>query len=145
MFLQNYAGMRYDTINIPLAADSMQTKINFPDQPNLRDAMIYGVEFVYTKFTFYGQPVINYDGTNQITNAYITLYFDGADAVHQIPMCEIAPIISGGGISQVGGSINGILGVNPKRIIWTKSYITLSAPAAPENNTNFVIGVFFKR
>jgi hypothetical protein len=139
--------MKYDTINVPLAAGSTQTKINFPDQPNIRDAQIYGVELCFTDKTFFGGNCINYDGVNNVVaNAYITLYFDGCEAIHQLPISEIAPIISGNtnATNTIGGTVNGILGNNPKKIIWTKSYITLGVPSTPTADTNFVLGVYYK-
>ena len=145
MFLQNYAGLRYETITIPIAAGSTQTKINFPDQPNLRDVLVYGVELCFTNYTFFGGDCGNYT-TNLATNGYITLYFNGIEGIKNIPLTEIAPITASNlaGDFNLGGTNNGILGMVPKKIIWTKSYIQTAVGVEPENDTNFVLGVYYK-
>jgi hypothetical protein len=146
MQLNNIEVKRYDMISVSFPSGSTATKLVFPDQPQLRGAKIHGIDLVYTLRDINGVPNINYaSATNNISNAFITLYFDGMEGIQRMPLGEIAHIQGNGSLVTPVAQYNnnGILALAGQTIVWTKSYITLGIPAPPAANSAYVIGVYY--
>lgn len=145
MQLNNIEVKRYDMISVAFPAGSNATKLTFPDQPQLRGAKVHGIDLVYSTRDIYGNVNANYDITNNIQNMYLTLYFDGMEGIQNLPLGEIAHIVSNNGLAAqiVQNNNNGIMGLAGQVITWTKSYLTLAQPAPPAANSVFVIGVYY--
>jgi hypothetical protein len=60
MQLNNIEVRRYEMISVPYSSGSLQKKINFPDQPNLRNVKIHGIDLVYNEYDYYGNLNGNY-------------------------------------------------------------------------------------
>jgi hypothetical protein len=145
MQLNNIEVKRYDMISVAFPAGSNATKLTFPDQPQLRGAKVHAIDLVYSDRDIYGNLNANYDITNNIDNIYLTLYFDGMEGIKNLPLGEIAHIVSNNGLAAqiVQNNNNGIMGLAGQVITWTKSYLTLAVPAPPAANSVFVIGVYY--
>lgn len=150
MQLNNIEVKRYDMISVAFPAGSNATKLTFPDQPQLRGAKVHGIDLVYSTNDINGIPNANYTttmlGVYNISNLFLTLYFNGTEGIQNLPLGEIAHIqgsnlVIGGSVAQ--NNNNGILGLNGQVITWTKSYLTLAQPAPPAANSVFVIGVYY--
>ena len=66
--------VKCDMISVTLTAGSTQTKIPFPDQPQLRGVFLQGVDFPYIAYDFYGQPTVNQQ-TGYVSISFLTLYY----------------------------------------------------------------------
>lgn len=76
---------------------------------------------------------------------FLTLYFDGMEAIQNMPLGEIAHVVGNNTMlaQVVQNNNNGIMGMAGQVITWTKSYLTLATPAPPLVNSSFVIGVYY--
>lgn len=154
MQIVNRPQVKYDTISIPFLTGSQQTKLNFPDQPNLRDAKVWGVELVFATRDYYQNPVYNYSagtgGADLITYGFITLYSPstGKEFIQNMPLSEIAIAQSGANgsgsaFAQYPYNINGNLPLSGQRVTWTKSFISLSQPVPPSADCVILLGVYY--
>jgi hypothetical protein len=150
MQLNNIEVRRYDMISVAFPAGSNATKLTFPDQPQLRGAKVHAIDLVYTNIDINGIPNANYLtsvlGVYNISNIFLTLYFNGMEGIQNMPLGEIAHIqgsnlVIGGSVAQ--NNNNGILGLNGQVITWTKSYLQLAVPAPQPVNSVFVLGVYY--
>ena len=144
MQLNNIEVRRYEMISVPYSSGSLQKKINFPDQPNLRNVKVHGIDLVYNDYDFYGNLNQNYTGTS-IEDMFVTLYFDGREGIFQLPLGEISTIQPAGSTFIAAQyNNNGILALNGQVITWTKSYLSFSNSFTPIlANCVFVIGVYY--
>lgn len=144
MQLNNVEVRRYEMISVPYSNGSTQSKINLPDQPNLRSVKVHGIDLVYSEYDYYGKVNKNYDG-NSIQNMFLTLYYGGTEGIFQMPLGEISTIQSAGyTYLPTQFNNNGILALNGQVITWTKSYLSFSNSFTPiALNCVFVIGVYY--
>jgi hypothetical protein len=149
MQLNNIEVRRYDMISVAFPAGSNATKLTFPDQPQLRGAKVHAIDLVYSTFDINGIPNVNYGltplGLANISNIFLTLYFNGMEGIQNMPLGEIGHMVGNNsiGTTLTQSNNNGIMGLNGQVITWTKSYLTLAAPAPPAANSVFVIGVYY--
>jgi hypothetical protein len=145
MQLNNIEVKRYDMISVAFPAGSNATKLVFPDQPQLRGAKVHGIDLVFSDHDINGVLNANYSATNNISNMFLTLYFDGQEGIQNMPLGEIAHVVGNNTMlaQVVQNNNNGIMGMAGQVITWTKSYLTLAQPAPPASNSVFVIGVYY--
>jgi len=139
MQLANKAVIRYDTISVPFLNGSTQTRIPFPDQPQLREVLLHGLEFPQILHDYNGANTVNTNAT-YLNAAYITLYFDGKTGIQQMPLQEIVNVVPA---SSLVYNLNGLLSFAGQKIIWPKCFITLPTPTPPGGNVVFVFGVYY--
>lgn len=144
MQLVNREVRKYDMISIPALAGNTQSTFAFPDQPQLRNVKVFGIDLVYNTTDFYAQTNANYTGT-LIANGFVTLYFDGRNGIQNMPLRELSHINNYGTpyIPQ-DTNTNGILALAGQQIIWTKSFISFPQPPVIAANCVFVIGVYYE-
>jgi hypothetical protein len=144
MVNNNVEVRRYECISIPYTNGSTQQKINFPDQPNLRNAKIHGLDLPYISYDYYGRSNLNYVGTSQ-QNIFSTLYYDGREGIYNMPLSELATTRAAGLVySQISYNLNGNLALDGQIITWTKSYLTFSIGFTPiVADGVFLIGVYY--
>jgi hypothetical protein len=144
MQLNNIEVTKYDMISIPVIAGSLQTTFPFPDQPQLRDVKVFGIDLVYNTTDFYNQPNFNYSASI-ISNGFITLYFDGKNGVQNMPLRELSHINNNGTpYSPLNTNTNGILAFGGQRITWTKSFISFPTVVTTATSGVLIIGVYYQ-
>lgn len=151
----NTAVVRYDTISIPVSANTTQTKFFFPDQPFLRSAKIHAIEYLdVINKDINGNTILHlsYFGT---IGFYFTGYYDGKESIYRLPLVEMvnqslipsaksAATEDSSYEGQTLHNINGILAVGGKVIEWPKSYVTSSGIiAVGANDYVFTFGVYY--
>jgi hypothetical protein len=144
MQIVKYGVTKYDMISIPVPFGTTSTTFAFPDQPQLRDVKVWGMDLPYSDTDFYNQNSHNYTA-GFITNGFLNLYFDGKVGVENMPLREISNIYnSGTSGTAFPANGNGILAFNGQRITWTKSNIQFAtAPTGFLLNGVIVIGVYY--
>lgn len=144
MQLNNVEVRKYETISIPYTSGSSQVKINFPDQPNLRNVKIHGIDLPNVSYDYYGKLNLNNSGTS-ITNMFVTLYYNGFEGIQNLPLGELSSMRAAGSTYvQSPYNINGNLGLNGQVITWTKSYLSFSIGFTPILSDGvFIIGVYY--
>jgi len=123
-------------ISVTLTAGSTQTKIPFPDQPQLRGVFLQGVDFPYIANDIYGQPTVNQD-QERLTTSFLTLYFEGRENVQQMPLSELCS-----DQHATAFNINGSLGFFNQQIVWPKCYITSNA-TPPTETVVYTFAVYY--
>ena len=143
MILQNNKLLKYDTIQVNYPATFSGSKINLPDQPQLRNAFIQSVDLPGVNYSYYGTNCFN-NNSNFLQQAFITFYFDGVEGIHTMPLLELrTTIYTVGGGASVQRNYNGMAGFDSQRIVWTKSYLTFSGSNPILGAGCFVIGVWY--
>ncbi len=145
MVLNNVEALKYETVSVPYTNGSTASKINFPDQPNLRGAKIHAIDLPRVDYDFYGKTNLSFTGVTTIQNIFMTLYYGGREGVFNMPIAELSTSKTAG-ITYAPSvyNVNGILALNGQVITWTKSYLAFSNGFAPILTDGvFVIGVFY--
>lgn len=144
MLMNNVEVRRYEAVSVPYTSGSTQNKINFPDQPNLRNAKIHGIDLPGGLYDYYGRSNFNY-ASGVITNIFVTLYSDGREIVQNMPLAEFGTLRAAGATYvQNPFNINGILAFNGQVITWTKCYLSFSLGFAPiAADGVFILGVYY--
>ena len=114
--------VKADLISVPFVQNSTQTKIPFPDQPQLRGVFVENINFPCVKVDYYGKRTENQDAT-YLQRSYLTLFFEGRESVVTIPLIELTS--NRGAFAY---NHNGQLGFAGQQIVWPKCYITLCTP-----------------
>jgi hypothetical protein len=126
-------------ISVPFAAGSNATRIPFPDQPQLRDVLLQGLEFTPIAKDYYGKTTLNTNAT-YLNAGYVTLYFDGKTGIQTMPLQELVSIMPSG---VLVANVNGLVSFAGQRIVWPKCFITLPAPTPPGADSVFMFGVYY--
>lgn len=129
--------VKCDMISVTLTAGSTQTRIPFPDQPQLREMFLQGIDFPYITTDYYNQTTVNQD-PSYLTTSYLTLYFDGKENVQQMPLPELTSATNARVYNQ-----NGTLGFFNQRIVWPKCFITLAASNPPVSDVVYTFAVYY--
>ena len=127
---------RVEYVEVFIPATSTKQVIYFPDLPNLRTAKTnfvsaYSVDLLPVSFA--GNTV---QALTEVKNSIVTLYFDGGDFI-QIPTIALFNFGVSSNVYQYP------LDFADQRIVWAKSYITLTNTAgiASYANKSFVFSV----
>lgn len=129
---------RFQSVEISVPNGSTLTKFNFPDQPQLRNAKIQGIQ-IYTPTVVTATPL---SGSTPVTLAdmkksFLTLYQGDLQIVYQLP------ILNFNGISDLTSPFVWELPeMNDIDISWTKSYIQTSSALAT-TNVAYSFGIFY--
>jgi len=75
-------------ISIPVASTFTGTKINIPDQPNLRNVYVQSIDFPQISFDYYGNACLNTVPTYLIS-LFLTLNVNGYENIHLMPVTEL--------------------------------------------------------
>lgn len=140
-----------DMISVPIAANSTQKKVMFPDQPYLRSKKIFSIQLFDSAVVpkdINGKNVISSGGFS--LGAYLVLYFkdengNGIQGVHRMPLIELKT--SSSSTSLVGFAVNngGNYMFNGLVLDWTKCYIELpSGVNAPPADYVYLFAVQYK-
>lgn len=129
---------RFDIIEVPIPAGSTATQFNFPDQPQLRNAKVIGIEWynmhVITKSPVSFNSIIDDADAKQ---CFVTLMQGNLEKSNRKPLATYN--------RYNGSTIPNVMDIDmPDEFIvsWVKSYITLAAPAAT-TDVVVVLGVYF--
>lgn len=125
MVITNNPLIKSDMISVPVLTGSTQTKLPFPDQPQLRSTFLQSISLPYINFDFYNQPTLNANTASE--KGFLVLYFEGKENVQQLPLIELLSDQR----TANKYNVNGILGFSNQVIVWPKSYILLSSAIAP--------------
>jgi hypothetical protein len=130
--------VKCDMISVTLTAGSNQTKIPFPDQPQLRGVFLQSIDFPYISVDYYNQPTTN-QISGYVSTSFLTLYFEGKENVQQMPLAELVSNTQ----SALSYNMNGSLGFYNQQIIWPKCYITLSSSLPPLADLVYTFAVYY--
>lgn len=133
---------RYEFIECIIPANSTQTRLYFPDQPNLRFTNLLNL-VAYTSDNIITSILSNSDviSPSDALNVYLVLYFDDKEAVNRIPLSELSSASSlGAGNLSIPALKNMFAG---QQVTWAKSYIILPTALNPANNTSVPFGVYY--
>jgi hypothetical protein len=135
--------LKYEMISAPIPIGPFPTKIYFPDQPQLRNAMIQCVELPAIAFDLNNIPTLNNDSTF-FTKTFITFNIKGFESIHNMPLTELktcsAPAATNADALR---NVNGNLGFNSQIVTWTKSYLTTYSTTVISTACSLVIGVYY--
>ena len=131
---------RFEAVEVNIPNGSTNTRFFFPDQPQLRSAMIQAIQ-LYTPGTLSATPNT---GSTMVTEAdlkksYLTLYSGDLQLIYNAPLFAFSNIISSATPNPYNNSLPEI---DNMVISWTKSYISLSS-AAGTTNCSYAFGVYY--
>lgn len=129
------------TIELAIPGGSVQTDFYFPDQPDLRDVLLLGIQIWIPGLIpvdYSNRPTIN---QNVFDRSFLTLYdMKGYRFVDQIPLFNFQPMVG-----AVPGNFWGMM-FNGQKVNWTKSLIHCADPTVytPVITEYYQISVFYE-
>lgn len=137
--------IRHEWIELPVLAGSTLTRFNFPDLPNLRNVLLFGIKCYTTdmlQLSINNQlPLLSH--TNVLQKSYITLVnYGGKEFLKQAPL-------------QMFNSTSFDLNTSTnfyetyskefagQRVNWPKSYIQLTTSAGNLTDQTYALSVFY--
>ena len=135
---------RYEAVEIPVPNGSTNTRFYFPDQPQLRNALINAIQ-VYGPGSISATPnTLSTPATNvEMKKATITLFSGDIQLVFNMPLLSLNNVVGYDTTStQNNPYVFQLPDIQGLVISWTKSFITLSSAAAT-TNVAFSFGVFY--
>lgn len=137
--------LKYQNITLNLIGPNFPTQVFFPDQPNLRNARVVGIE-TQDEFTL---PIVSDLATPNVpqatfNNAFITLVVGDVNNITRMPLQNLQTIYHQSANANNATRAN----FNPRdfmgyAIYWNKSFIEFPAAVTPANNCAFNIGVYY--
>ena len=129
---------RFQAVEISVPSGSTLTKFSFPDQPQLRNAKIQGIQ-VYTPTVITATPL---SGSTPVTLAdlkksTLTLYQGDLQVILNLPLLNFNAISD-----LTSPFIFELPEINDIDISWTKSYVNVSA-ALGTTNVAYSFGVYY--
>ena len=135
-----------EVVSNGIAGGNLAVKIQFPDQPYLRNKLIWGID-VYNSLDMTTTPSGNTPTTQaQSLLSFLTIYCSDADKpsdlgewINLVPFSRLHLIQNGtpSPFSRIPFSMVG------QKVQWEKCYITLATPLANVANVSFMFGVYF--
>lgn len=130
---------RVEYVEVFIPTGSTKQVIYFPDLPNLRTAktnFVSAYDVNLLPISFAGNSV---QALTELKNSITTLYFDGGDFI-QIPTIALYNFGISSNVYQYP------LDFAKQRIVWAKSYITLTNTASISNyaNKSFIFSVGYE-
>jgi len=129
---------RFQAVEVAVPSGSTLTKFFFPDQPQLRNAKIQGIQ-MYTPTVLSKTPLSGSTPTTlaDIKQSFLTLYQGDLQIIFQLPLLNF------NGISDLTSPfVFELPELNDIDISWTKSYISTSAALAT-TNVAYSFGIFY--
>jgi len=129
---------RFQVIEVPVLTGSTLTFFNIPDQPQLRNAKIQGIQ-VYTPTTITKTPL---SGATPVTLAdlkqsFLTLYQGDLQILYRLPLLALNNISD-----LTSPFIFELPEMNDIDISWTKSSVT-TASALGTTNVTYSFGIYY--
>lgn len=129
---------RFQVIEVPVLSGSTLTFFNIPDQPQLRNAKIQGIQ-VYTPTTITKTPL---SGATPVTLAdlkqsFLTLYQGDLQIIYRLPLLALNNISD-----LTSPFLFELPEMNDIDISWTKSSIT-TATALGTTNVTYSFGIYY--
>lgn len=141
MILNKHVISNYQLVELLIAANSANTKYFFPEQPLLRGKLIDKIEY-YPSAGADPAPSGNSAGIT-VQTTFLTLVDENGDEfVQSLPIAEILGMFAG--FTNRIENFNGPFTMSPRRIVWTKSYISYPASNSLPNNFSALFGVYYK-
>ena len=116
--------VKHEFVEIQIPASTTQTRLYFPELPNLRNVHLFNIEVTQAgvlPFTPSNLAVIN---VNLFMNTFLTLVdYTGKEFVHQIPLTYLQYIVNPAA-THYEQLVKQFCG---QRVNWTKSYIEFSS------------------
>ena len=129
---------RFQVIEVPVPASSTLTFFSIPDQPQLRNAIIQGIQ-VYTPTTITKTPLSGATPTTlaDLKQSYLTLYQGDLQIIYRLPLLALNNISD-----LTSPFLFELPEMNDIDISWTKSSVTTAAALATTNVT-YSFGIYY--
>ena len=129
---------RFQVIEVPVPSGSTLTFFSIPDQPQLRNAKIQGIQ-VYTPTAITKTPLSGATPTTlaDLKQSYLTLYQGDLQILYRMPLLSLNNISD-----LTSPFVFELPEMNDIDISWTKSSITTSAALATTGVT-YSFGVYY--
>ena len=129
--------IKHEFVEIQIPASTTQTRLYFPELPNLRNVHLLNIEATYVRYIPVSPsniPVIN---LALFQNTFLTLVdYTGKEFTHQIPLQYLNYMSESRNDSFTETLIKQFCG---QRVNWTKSYIELSSNTNVANKLEVAI------
>ena len=130
-----------------IAGGNQTTKIQFPDQPYLRNVQTLGIEILTVNDMTLSPSNRAPVSTAQMKTAYLTLYLNDVDNpqdvgewVQNVPFALMHRVQN----STPDPFVRPVYELAGQRIYWEKCYITLPVAYANTADVSFLLQVYFK-
>jgi hypothetical protein len=137
--------LKYQNIVINVIGPNFPTQVFFPDQPNLRNARVVGIEVQDISIL----PVVSDLSTANVpqatfNNAFITLIVGDVNNITRMPLQNLQTVYHVSPVANGATRAN----FNPRDFIgysiyWNKSFIEYPAAVTPVANCAFNVGVYY--
>jgi hypothetical protein len=129
---------RFQAVEINVPSGSTLTRFQFPDQPQLRNAKIQGIQ-VYTPTAITKTPLSGATPTTlaDLKQSFLTLYQGDLQILYQLPVLAFNNIHD-----LTSPSVWELPEMNDIDISWTKSYISTAAALATTGVT-YSFGIYY--
>ena len=129
---------RFQAVEINVPSGSTLTRFQFPDQPQLRNAQIQGIQ-VYTPTAITKTPLSGATPTTlaDLKQSFLTLYQGDLQILYQLPVLAFNNIQD-----LTSPSVWELPEMNDIDISWTKSYISTAAALATTGVT-YSFGIYY--
>jgi hypothetical protein len=129
---------RFQAVEINVPSGSTLTRFQFPDQPQLRNAKIQGIQ-VYTPTAITKTPLSGATPTTlaDLKQSFLTLYQGDLQILYQLPVLAFNNIAD-----LTSPYVWELPEMNDIDISWTKSYISTAAALATTGVT-YSFGIYY--
>lgn len=129
---------RFQAVEINVPSGSTLTRFQFPDQPQLRNAKIQGIQ-IYTPTAITKTPLSGATPTTlaDLKQSFLTLYQGDLQILYQLPVLAFNNIQD-----LTSPSVWELPEMNDIDISWTKSYISTAAALATTGVT-YSFGIYY--
>jgi hypothetical protein len=137
--------IRHEWVELPVLAGSTLTRFNFPDLPNLRNVLLFGLKVYDANILFASinnqLPLLSH--TNVLHKSYITLVnYGGKEFLKQAPLMMFNTTsfdlnTSTNFFETYAKDFAG------QRVNWPKSYIQLTTAAGNLTDQTYALSVFY--
>lgn len=135
---------KHELFEIIIPAASAATRFQFPDNQNLRNTKLKGLQ-IYTNSEIAVSVLStqNVIPPSVIANTYVTLQtYDGREVIKQIPIINLS---SNGGFGVANISNLGFAQFKNLKINWPKSYIEFTTPQSdPVNDLSVLFSAYYE-
>jgi len=137
--------VKYQNVTLNVVGPAFPTQVFFPDQPNLRNARIVGIEVQDISIL----PIVSDMATpnvpqNTFNNSFITLVVGDVNNITRMPLQNLQTIYHQSAVANNATRANfnsrDFLGYS---IYWNKSFIEFPAGVTPTANCAFNVGVYY--